>query len=172
MRDLSPAQREVALWAVDLFAAAGLDLPPIELVAHDGDAACHHRYDGLHRHVDGRSVIDLCGRFDRHLAEPLYLHELAHAWAAHSLTVERRVAFLALRGAAAWNDDALDWHERGTEQAAEIIVWGLRDRPMRVARIQGSSCAELLAGYRVLTGADPLHGFTDHCGPAEDPSVP
>jgi hypothetical protein len=162
MTELSPAQVEVLEWALDLYAEAGLDLPPIDFVAHADHEPCEG-FDGYHRVEGGRSTIHLCGPFERHLAEPLYLHELAHAWDVASLGDDRRQAFLELRGLDRWRSEARPWHELGAEQAAEILVWGLRDRPMRVARIAGTSCAELQAGYDVLTGEEPLHGYTDFC---------
>ena len=34
--------------------------------------------------------------------------------------------FMEVRGIAAWNEDrSFDWKQRGTEQVAEIITWGL-----------------------------------------------
>ena len=54
------------------------------------------------------------------------------------------------------------WEERGSEHAAEVMVWGLIDRQFS-ARIPHNSCAELLDGYTTLTGQQPLHGFTGKC---------
>jgi hypothetical protein len=80
------------------------------------------------------------------------------------LTESRRAAFLRLRGLTEWrNDDPDRWHERGAEHAAEIMVWGLIDRPVRPVFIPDNTCADLLAGYVMLTGRSPLHGFTDRC---------
>ncbi len=94
----------------------------------------------------------------------LVIHEIAHAWARHSLTDERRDAFQAVRGWEHWHDyEAAEWYENGTEQAAEIMVWGLLDQPIKIMRINDAGCDQLDAGYRALTGAAPLHGFTDRC---------
>lgn len=56
-----------------------------------------------------------------------------------------------------------EWHERGAENAAEIIAWGLIDRPVKPVRIYDNDCDQLLGGYVILTGTDPLHGLTDVC---------
>jgi len=94
----------------------------------------------------------------------MILHEMAHAWADRALTDERKASFQELRGWEHWRaHDEVAWHENGTEQAAEIMVWGLVDRPIPMLRIHQASCEELEAGYRTLTGAAPLHGFRDHC---------
>jgi hypothetical protein len=57
-----------------------------------------------------------------------------------------------------------DWHDRGAEHAAEIIAWGLIDRPTRPGHIDQNSCEELLAAYTTLIGETPLHVFTEACG--------
>jgi hypothetical protein len=49
----------------------------------------------------------------------------------------------------------------GAEHAAQILVWGLIDRPIRIATIPDTSWADLRTGYVLLTGRPPLHGFTD-----------
>lgn len=109
-------------------------------------------------------MIDICATEVGRPTRVMVLHETAHAWAAAALTPERKLAFQELRGWTHWRDyEAAPWHENGTEQAAEIMVWGLIDEPLRMARIYQTSCAELEVGYRVLTGADPLHGLRDYC---------
>ena len=162
------AQVELFEWALSLYDDAGLDLPPIDVVGHRTAAPCLGR-SGSHRFEAGRSRIDVCTDEAGPREEFLVLHELAHAWDRQSLTPERRAAFLALRGLREWrNDDPERWIERGAEHAAEIMVWGLIDRAVRIVRLEANSCADLLAGYRVLTGTEPLHGHTDACQ-ADDP---
>jgi hypothetical protein len=163
MTGLSADQVAVAEWARSLYDQAGLDLPDVALVGHSTTEPCQGRA-GLHEVEDGRSVIHLCGRRTRALDEFLYLHELAHAWDRASLTDARRSHFLALRGLTEWrNDDPDRWGERGAEHAAEMIMWGLMDRPVRVVQIADAGCAQLLAGYVALTGRPPLHGYQDAC---------
>jgi len=108
-----------------------------------------------------RTEIRLCVTEVGPLQEWLVLHEIAHAWDHHTLAGEAREAFLTTRGLSSWRNG--DWHERGAEHAAEIIVWGLMDRPVRPGRIYNNSCDELLDGYIALTGVAPLHGYTDAC---------
>lgn len=155
---------DVAWWATDLFDRGGLELPPLRFIYHDGDRSQCRGRDGLHRAIDGVSVVELCVTDATFAAKVMVLHETAHAWADHALTDERKLAFQELRGWEHWRDyQAAQWHENGTEQAAEIIVWGLIDRPIGMIRIDQNSCDELAAGYQVLTGSAPLHGFRDHC---------
>jgi hypothetical protein len=64
------------------------------------------------------------------------------------------------------DDGSAQWHTYGAEQAAQIIVWGLIDRPIRIATIPDSSCVDLRTGYILLTGRRPLHGYKDLCAEA------
>ena len=156
-------QIELMEWAMALFDEAGLELPPIDVQGHRSTEACDGR-EGLHRYEDGRSTIHLCTRRSRRSEELLVVHELAHAWDRQSLAPERRAAFLDERGLTDWRQENLDnWAELGAEHAAEILMWGLMDRPVRVVWLDDNSCDDLLTGYRTLTGADPLHGYTDAC---------
>ncbi len=160
---LSPAQLDVIDWALDLFREAELALPPIDFVGHDSTTDCFDRA-AAHTQSGGRSRIDICTADTGPVAEVLLLHEIAHAWDRRSLTADTRHAFLAERDLTEWrNHDPDRWHDRGAEHAAEIIMWGLIDRPMRVVRLTANSCADLIAGYRLLTGKEPLHGFTQKC---------
>lgn len=151
-------------WATALFADADLSLPSMRFVHNGTDTGpCSGRV-GMHHVVDGVSVVEICTADVGVATRIMILHETAHAWTEHRLTDEAREAFRELRGWEHWRDyAAAPWHENGTEQAAEILVWGLMDRPIRIVRIDQATCDDLLAGYRTLTGAEPLHGFRDHC---------
>lgn len=155
----------MVVWALDLFDEAEMELPPLVINHHGEDTEpCNGRI-GLHRTTAARSVVELCTDDVSFPTQAMILHELAHAWVDHNVDEERRLAFQELRGYEYWHDyDEARWHENGTEQAAEIIAWGLFDRPMAMLRIHQNSCDELEAGYRTLTETAPLHGFRDKCG--------
>lgn len=162
--DMPDELADMATWATGLFEQAGLDLPPLRFVHHGGDMAPCSGRGGVHRPQDGVNVIEICTDEISMVTEILILHETAHAWSDNSLTPERKAAFQAVRGWEHWrNYEAAGWHENGTEQAAEIMVWGLFDRPIEMVRIGQSSCDELEAGYLALTGDAPLHGFRSRC---------
>ncbi|MFW2382247.1 MAG: hypothetical protein ACN4GZ_10855, partial [Acidimicrobiales bacterium] len=137
--DLPPAVEDLATWALDLFDSAGLELPPLRFEHHESSTeACHGRV-GSHRRSKGVSVINLCTSDITGATQVMVLHETAHAWAAHSLDDDRKAAFKDLRGWEHWRDyKAAPWHENGTEQAAEFLVWGLLDRPYSMVRIYHS----------------------------------
>jgi hypothetical protein len=163
MTDLTAGQVALATWALELFDAAGLSLHAVDIVGHDTTEPCLGS-TGAHIYAAGRSTVHICTREAGRAEEFLYLHELAHAWDRQSLTEDRQRAFLVLRGLTEWrNDDSERWHDRGAEHAAEIMTWGLMDRPIKVVYIDHNSCAELLAGYVALVGRPPLHGYTDKC---------
>jgi hypothetical protein len=150
-------------WALGLYADAGLELPPLEFVRYSSREPCR----GARGFFTGRRsppTVRICTPDADRFVELLFLHEIAHGWDAHALTDRRREAFLELRDLETWWDDgSAPWHTYGAEQAAQIIVWGLLDRPVRITTIPDASCAELRAGYLVLTGRAPLHGYTDLC---------
>ena len=160
--ELTAGQEDIIGWAVELFDEAQLELPGITVVRFDSSERCFGRR-AAHIVEDGRSVIRVCNKETGPAAEHVMLHELAHAWDRHSLTDDRRDAFLRMRGLREWrNNDIERWDERGAEHAAEVMVWGLIDRPF-AAHVDQNSCAELLHGYVTLTGRQPLHGFTGKC---------
>ncbi|MCP3994600.1 MAG: DUF3387 domain-containing protein [bacterium] len=146
--------------ALDLFSAAGLDLPEIDIIGFDSIDECFGR-SGAAIHSDRRTEIHLCVDGTGIADDWVVIHELAHAWDHNTLDSTTRQAFLDLRGLDSWRDG--EWHERGAEHAAEIIVWGLIDRSVKPGRINQNSCSELLTGYETLTGGAPLHGHTDAC---------
>ncbi len=164
MVDMPEDLQEMAEWAVDLFDQADLDLPRLRFVHHLGATEPCRGRPGLHRVVDDVSVIEICATEADKPTRVMVLHETAHAWAAHDLAPERKSDFQQVRGWTHWRDyEAAPWHENGTEQAAEIMVWGLIDEPLKMARIYQTSCDELEAGYLALTGTAPLNGFRDLC---------
>ncbi len=153
-----------AIWAIALFEQAELELPPLRFVDHRDDLDECGGYHGVHRATLQRSEIGLCAVEPGPHGEALILHELAHAWLEHSLSDAREADFRALRGYEFWrNHDEVAWYENGCEQAAEIMVWGLIDRPIGIVTISDHSCEDLDAGYRALTGSTPLHGYRDEC---------
>jgi hypothetical protein len=160
--NLTSDQVRIARWAAGLFDRAGLDLPPIDFVRYTATDPCYGTA-GTASYERGRGYIGICTPDAGGLEEFLFLHEMAHTWDHHSLSGARRQAFVELRGLAGWRSPDLEWEERGSEQAAEIMVWGLIDRPVWIVRIPDHSCAELRAGYVTLTGRGPLHGYTDLC---------
>ena len=161
----SPGQREVAAWAVERFAIAGLDLPGLEIRLHPDRDGCRGR---LGFYSDG--VANLCATQTSQIAVRTMVHELAHGWLDAYASTEDRGRFLALRSLRTWNDQDVPWDQRGYEQAAEILAWALHDQGtgIHAPRFPGNSPPELAEAFRSLTGAEiprlPLGGGPERSG--------
>lgn len=164
MVDLPVDYEDLVVWAMNLYDQAGLELPHIRITHHGDERAACGGTAGMFHRSDGSSFIELCTTTAGKLGERLVIHELAHAWAAHQVDEETKLEFQALRGWTHWfAHDGTAWDELGCEQAAEILVWGLSDRPIGSMLIDQSSCADFDASYRALTGKAPLNGLPDRC---------
>jgi hypothetical protein len=140
-------------WAVHRFRTAGLgDVPPLEVHLHRPREACD---GGLGLYYMNR--IDLCTKDSSEpYARKYALHEIAHAWAETNVDPEVMGRFMDVRGVAAWNDKRVPWKERGTEQAAEIITWGLGEGEIEPALSEPLTSKALAGLYELLTGRPPI----------------
>ena len=162
MDGLTADQEALVEKAVGLYTAAGLELPQVRLVGSADPAPCEGRAGVAFPREDHTEIV-LCTAAAGPAEEWVIIHELAHAWDHHSLTEDRKAAFQSLRNAPSWRSRDVAWHERAAEQAAEIMVWALIDRPVGVIRIYDNSCEQMHEAYETLTGLAPLHGYEDHC---------
>lgn len=62
---------------------------------------------------------------------------------------------MEMRGLDTWDSHDVDWAQRGAEHAAEIITWGIFDRPMPAITLPDTDCDSLQTGYLLLTGTAP-----------------
>ncbi len=153
LHEPNPQREEMLDWAIKRYRAAGLQMPAIDVYFHRGSEGCGG-YLGFTK--NGR--VDLCIRLAMEgQPQRIVLHELAHAWAEVELDEETRNAFLELRALGGWNVTADDHKDRGTEQAAEIIAWGLGDGSPTPLISGDRDPAALADGFRLLTGAEPLN---------------
>ena len=154
-----------AEWALTRFAYAGLQLPSLRIVFHDSYQACGTREGVLRVSRTDRTAeltIHSCERDPGRLRRNL-LHELSHAWEqSGAISASTRAEFLRLRGLQSWDSDALPWNERGEEQAAEIMAWGLMERHAPIPTDVGDYGAQdpdrLAQAFTLLTGRIPLFG--------------
>ena len=148
----SPADVAIADWALARYAAAGLELPPVTIVFHDDPASCADN-SGLYRSFR----IDAClGGQTLAYARRTLVHELAHAWSEAHLLPEDQARFLELRGLRTWNSKAVPWVERGFEQAAEVLTWGVGERTTRILLPDRDRPDELAVAFETLTGRQAL----------------
>jgi hypothetical protein len=144
-------------WAQARLSAAGLEVPEMDIEFHDDAEPCEGNMGTMRTADDGSPVLRVCADHDkpdvrRSWRRRTLVHELAHAWEARTLEDATRRAFLELRGLTEWNDRSMPWSQRGIEHAAEIITWGIGDPQWRFDARPQSSCAEMAAGYELLTG--------------------
>jgi hypothetical protein len=140
-------------WAIRRYHTAGLDgMPNLEVVLHRSDEGCN---GGIGLYYSGR--IDLC---TKDASEPYQrkfaLHEMAHAWTEVNIDAQVLERFMDVRGIAAWNDRSFDWKERGIEQVAEIITWGLGEGEIAPLLPEITDPETLARLYRLLTARDPI----------------
>jgi hypothetical protein len=140
-------------WAFHRFGQAGLGSPPpLEVHLHRSQGACQ---GGLGLYFGGR--IDLCTKdssepYQRKFA----LHEMAHAWTETNVAGDVLRAFMQRQRVDAWNDRSLPWKERGTEQAAEVITWGLGEGEITPLLPEVPDAKALASLYEMLTGRAPI----------------
>jgi hypothetical protein len=171
----SPELEQLLTWALGRFEDAGLRPPAmasITFAPHSG--RCQGIAGQVETGADGVRVL-LCldtksACADRgcttasRYGQLTVLHELAHAWETTWLDDHTREAYLEHRDLEVWHGQrAIPWEERGVEQAAETIMWGLLERVMPLPRLGDPACEDLEAGYRLLTGGEPINGG---CAPA------
>jgi hypothetical protein len=140
-----PARRAAIESAIDRFRDAGIPLPPLRIYAHTSTDGCEG-HSGMFMQYGDESRVDLCIAAS---GMGLALHELAHAWEHHRMADDARQAFLGETGLV-WYDPDTPWRERGIEQVAITIAWGLLDQPLTDDQAAGN--AELLGRFRLLTG--------------------
>ena len=160
---------QLLLWGLGQFEAAGLELPKLSSASFAPLSVCRDAPGVVIDSGDGGSDLVLCTdayrvcRPDRESCTSFttdgrlgMLHELAHAWLLANLDERAEADFLALRGLQHWASGAVPWHERGAEQAAEILAWGLMDEDIRLVRIGEPTCTEAAAAFAMLTGSQSL----------------
>lgn len=158
-------------WGLDRFAAVDLALPRLASVTFAPVPACGLA-PGLVTEAE-RAESDLVLCTDAYAAclpdratctefratdQLGLLHELGHAWLVDNIDDQAQNDFMAFNGLSSWRGGDLPWHRRGAEQAAEIMAWGLMDEPIKLLRIGDPPCADIAAGYTLLTGNASPHG--------------
>lgn len=155
-RNAPTAQHPLEVWGRERFAVAGLELPAVRFTVHHSADACGG-HSGLTRTGGAVVLVDICvpGDAPELALRRVVLHELAHVWADANLDAADQDAFVRLRGAVAWNGVGT-WEHQASEQAADILAWGLIDRPLRIVVAGPSERADLVAAFVVLTGREPI----------------
>ena len=152
MTDLTAEQEDLIRSSLATYERAGLRLPGIHFTGYDDREQCRGR-QGMARRSGRTTKVWICTRETGPVEKWMVLHELAHTWDYEVLTPERREALIELRNLNGWRLG--EWNERGSEQSAEIIVWGIIGREAKMVRFDNTSCHELTAAFVTLTGNQP-----------------
>ncbi|HKN80289.1 MAG TPA: hypothetical protein VJZ98_03025 [Actinomycetota bacterium] len=153
IRGATAAEERAIDWSIRRYREAGLDgMPDLDVYLYRSDAGCN---GGLGLYHAGR--INLCTEAS---SEPYQrkwaLHEMAHGWIEANVSGEMLDRFMDIRGIAAWNDRSYDWNQRGTEQAAEIVTWGLGEGEIAPQLPETTDTPTLSGLYKLLTGREPI----------------
>jgi len=134
--------------SVDKFENAGWPLSNLEIRA-EGEDGCGGNA-GVRLMEQNLNVIEICTE-----AEWALLHELGHVWAALYLDDDERQEWVELRGLDVWSGGD-KWEERGTEQLADIVAFGLFDEWHTPISIAPNDRKSLIASFEWLFGMEPL----------------
>jgi hypothetical protein len=161
------------------FEAAALTAPSIASVTFDVDTHAPQcsvdRRTGLTIDLGDSSQLFVCLAEDDACegegctgfvpsARLLVLHELAHAWMHRQLDDATQRAFMDQMGLEVWSSAEVPWYDRGVEQAAQVIAWGLMDEPIELIRLD-RSCEQLVESFHLLTGGQPPRAGCSLIGP-------
>jgi hypothetical protein len=140
-------------WAFHRYGEAGLrNMPPLDVHLYRDHGPCN---GGLGLSYEGR--IELCTKDSSESYQRKFaLHEMAHSWIATNVGGDVLAAFMQRQGVEGWNDRSFPWKERGTEQAAEIITWGLGEGQIAPLLPETLDPAALTSLYEMLTGRAPI----------------
>jgi hypothetical protein len=145
----SPEQNEQVRSALERYAEAGLELPPVDVYLHATKDGCRNEA-GLYTPGSEIDRIDLC------VDTPfIILHEFGHAWENRFGTDEAREELLQVLDLEVWTGGDV-YRVRGVEAAANVIAWGL-SVPSVAERGQGPNI-ERLDLFASFTGVAPLRG--------------
>ncbi len=148
-----PGQQQMAEWAIERYAEAGFDLPRLIIrFSAQGLSDCEGSQGKVYLDQDPIEIRMCWG------SEFILLHEVAHVWEAHNVAAAKHEPFMAMRdGVASWASLDVAWDERGREQAANVIAWGLLEDPYPISRTYPNDPDSMQAAFRFLTEGDPLH---------------
>jgi hypothetical protein len=151
--EINPLESTTLDWALDRYETAGISLPPftIEFAGPDG---CNGS-TAIAIQSEPMPQVIMCAELTTSkdlVLKRTMLHEIAHIWAAEAIDQATKASFLTLRGLETWGSRDVPWHERGSEQAAEIMTWALIDRELLMATLADHDPDDLAAGYELLTG--------------------
>ncbi|MEM9202095.1 MAG: hypothetical protein AAGC53_10560 [Actinomycetota bacterium] len=167
-RTPTPAQAALVTDTLDRFTEAGLGIESPPLVSfHPERSDCGGNL-AYWRNEDGVDHVRICWTHEdpgvevRVQAQAL-THEFGHAWVFENTDAATRAAFVEATGSASWADPADEWNDRGTERAAELLVWAVLDPNVLFVDFTGEPCTTWSAAFTLLTDRPAPASITDEC---------
>ena len=106
---------------------------------------------GFHTEERGHHVVVLCTD-----TEWTLIHELGHVWSDLYMSEAQRDEFVGRRGLDSWHEG--DYDDRGTEQAAQLIAFGLYDTAHIPSQMgERGDYASMVEDVEWLMGVEPVH---------------
>ncbi len=147
----TPESRAVIEDALNRFARAGLDLPPVHFTIHPPDKRHCNGYRAYWAPGSHSDEIRLCF-FDTFTV----LHELAHSWESDALSDKTRQDFMELTNSHAWRSDEVKYNAQGIEAVANTVA---RILLAGDPYVNSSRHEDDLAAFEVLTGTSRLNWY-------------
>jgi len=159
----SPDATALVVWAIGRFEATGLAEPTVQRIEFAaGSPKCEGSTAWAATGKDGAEIVvcldvhRMCRRVNGLVftvaGRICILHELSHLWLSEYVAEPARQAFMDMTGAASWRDPDVPWAERGVEQAADTIAWGLLGETIEILGRPLPPCEQLPDGFMLLTG--------------------
>jgi hypothetical protein len=159
-----PSQLDLVTWALDRFARAGLEPPPVARVEFEPRIASGRSQACFPGDPSGVASLDYTGGIitlwlsDEAVASPTgfsreerhaTLHEFAHVWKS----------FLRVRASRSGPGPVFE-ATPANEYAAEVLAWALMDE-LIVPDVPPAPCEDLARSFELLTGVPAVDRLTD-----------
>ena len=163
----SPVLNDALEWGLQRLADAGLEVPEVASATFTVQSEFCDDIRARYLRTEDGVELEFCMDEESACADEdcseilpgwnaVVLHEIAHAWLDTHLDVIDTDRFLDHVDLDTWRDRDLPWDQNGQEHAADTIAWGLMDRDIEMLRIGQPTAEELVEGFRILTGIEPL----------------
>lgn len=178
--DATPDALALVDWAFVRFETAGLPEPTVSRISFAAGAPRCEDLGGWAASGEDKAEVTVCLDISRiclrNFDDVVFtiagrmciLHELSHLWLSQYVTEPAAEEFMDLTGARSWRDPDVPWKERGVEQAADTIAWGLLGETMEILGRPLPPCELLHDGFMILTDTAP----TSRCRHPESVAPP
>lgn len=166
--DAAPDALALVDWAFGRFEAADLPEPTVRRIGFAAGTPECEGVGGWAASGETNAEITLCMDISRvcvrHFDDVVFtiagrmciLHELGHLWLSQYVAAPVADDFMELTGARRWRGPGAPWKERGVEQAADTLAWGLLGEATEILGRPLPPCELLDDGFMILTDTAPI----------------